>query len=147
MALVTKLGLDDVYKALKGQFREIRAQAVRIRNQAAAGPISFGTVGQYMTDLAASIEYCDAMIARFGGSTLAAYAQQQEESPAYAPSVEFATMRAAAIAVANHIAGALPANSAHTVTNYRVIEPTFSVAQTGTLRSLLDTLIGTLGAP
>lgn len=147
MALITKLGLDDVYKAIKGQFREIRAQAVRLRASAAAGPVSFSVVAQYMTDLASSIEYCDGMIARFGGAALATYAQQQEESPTYNPGTEYTAMRNAAVAVANHIAGALPANSAHTVTNYRVIEPTFSTAQTATLRGLLDTLIGTIGTP
>lgn len=147
MALISKLGLDDVYKALKGQFREVRAQAVRLRATAAAGPVSFGVVSQYMADLAASVEYCDAMIARFGGAALAAYAQQQEESPTYSPGTEYTAMRNAAIAVATHIASALPANSAHTVTNYRTVEPSFSTAQTATLRGLLDALIGTIGAP
>lgn len=147
MALITKLGLDDAYKALKGSFREIRARSVRLRTAAAAGSVSFTTVREFYEALYQQIAYCDSMIARFGGTVLQAYAREQEDSTTYAPASEYTAMKNAANAVLSHVASALPANSSHTVANGAVTEPTFTTAQTATLRGLLDTLIGTLDAP
>ncbi len=147
MALVASYGLDDVYKRLKGQWREIRAAALRLRTAAAAGPISFTTARDYFESLYAAIAFCDSEIAKFGGAVLSAYAQAQEDIDGYDPSAEYTAMRLAAEAVVNHITAALPPNSTHTVANGRVVEPTFSVAQTAALRSLLDTLIARIGAP
>lgn len=147
MPLITKLGLDDAYKALKGQFREIRAQALTLRTAAAAGPISFSTVREYFETLNRQITFCDAMAGRFNANALQAYAREQEDSVTYAPITEYNTMKAAAQAVINHITTVLPANSSHTISNGRVVEPSFTSVQTSTLRGLLDTLIGTLSAP
>lgn len=147
MALITKLGLDDVYKAIKGSFREIRARAVRLRTAAAAGSVSFTTVREFYEALYQQIAYCDSMIAKFGGTVLQAYAREQEDASNYVPSTEYAAMKTAANAVLSHVASAIPANSAHIVSNGLVVEPSFSTVQTATLRGLLDTLIGTLDAP
>ena len=80
---------------------------------------------------------------------LQAYARAQEDSTTYAPSTEYTAMKNAATAVLNHIATALPANSLHSVSNGLVTEPSFPSAAAGmqTLRKLLDTLVGTIGAP
>lgn len=147
MALITKLGLDDVYKALKGSFREIRARSVRLRTAAAAGSVSFTTVREFYEALYQQIAYCDSMIAKFGGTVLQTYAREQEDSTTYAPGTEYTAMKNAANAVLAYVATALPANSAHTVANGVVSEPAFTTTQTATLRGLLDTLIGTLDAP
>lgn len=147
MPLITKLGLDDVYKALKGSFREVRNRAVRLRASAAAGPVSFTTVREFYEALFSQIAYCDTLVAKFGGTVIQAYARAQEDSTTYAPSTEYTAMKTAANAVLSSIATAIPANSAHTVSNGLVVEPSFSTAQTATLRGLLDTLIGTLDAP
>lgn len=149
MPLITKLGLDDVYKALKGSFREIRARAVRLRAASAAGAVSFTTVREFYEALYAQIAYCETMVAKFGGPVIQAYARGQEDSTTYAPSTEYAAMRTAANAVLTHVATTLPANSAHSISNGVVVEPSFASAAPGmvTLRTLLDTLIGTLDAP
>lgn len=147
MALITRLGLDDVYKQLKGQWREIRIQAVRLRAAAAGGPVSFTQVREYFQTLSGQIAFCEASVAKFGAPVLQAYARAQEDSASYNPATEYAAMRTAANAVTAHIASALPANSAHTVSNGQVVEPSFTSAQTAALRALLDTLIGTLEAP
>ncbi len=147
MPLVTKLGLDDVYKALKGSFREIRARSVRLRTAAAAGSVSFTTVREFYEALYQQIAYCDTLIAKFGSTVLQAYAREQEDRTTYAPGTEYTAMKTAANAVLSHVATALPANSAHTVANGAVSEPTFTTVQTATLRGLLDTLIATLDAP
>lgn len=147
MALISKYGLDDVYKQLKGEFRSIRARAVQLRTQAAAGPVSFTTVREYLAGLTGSLAVMADRVARFDGATLAAYAVAQEATPGYNVSGDYAAMIAAANAVVTHISTAIPANSAHTVSAGQVVEPSFSTAQTATLRGLLDTLIGTIGAP
>ena len=147
MALITRLGLDDVYKQLKGSWREIRAQAARMRAAAAAGPVSFTQVREYYETLGAQITFCETAVAKFGAPVLQAYARAQEDSTTYNPATEYTVMRTAANAVTAHIATALPANSAHTVSNGRVVEPSFTIAQTATLRGLLDALIATLDAP
>lgn len=149
MALITKLGLDDVYKRLKGQWREIRAAAVRLRAVSAAGPVSFSAARDYYESLYSAIAFCDAEIAKFGGATLIAYARAQEDVADYDPATAYGQMTVAANAVLTHIAAALPANSAHTIEGGKVIEPAFPSAAQGmvTLRGLLDSLIGTIGAP
>lgn len=147
MPLITKPGLDDVYKALKQSFREIRNRALRLRAASAAGAVSFTTVREFYEALYAQIAYCETMIAKFGGPVLQAYARQQEDSTTYAPATEYTAMKNAANAVLSHVATALPANSAHTVASGAVNEPNFTSVQTATLRGLLDTLIGTLDAP
>jgi len=147
MPLISKFGLDDVYKQLKGEFRSIRARALTLRTQTAAGPVSFSTVRDYLSSLTGSLAVMSDRIARFGGDTLAAYAQAQEATPAYDVAAAYGAMVTAANAVVSHISTAIPTNSAHTVTNGTVVEPTFSTAQTATLRGLLDTLIGTIDAP
>ena len=145
--LITKLGLDDVYKALKGSFREIRARSIRMRNSAAAGPVSFTAVREFYEALHSQIAYCDSMAAKFPSAVLQAYARGQEDSAAYNPATEYNAMKTAASAVLAHVATALPANSAHTISNGVVNEPTFTTVQTTTLRGLLDTLTGALDAP
>ena len=147
MPLITKLSLDDVYKALKGAFRDVRNRAVRLRASTAAGPVSFTTVREFYEALYAQIAYCDTLVAKFGGTVIQAYAREQEDASNYAPSTEYAAMKTAANAVLSHVASAIPANSAHIVSNGLVVEPSFSTVQTATLRGLLDTLIGTLDAP
>lgn len=147
MPLISSLGLDDVYKHLKGQFREVRAASVRLRTAATAGSINFTTVRDYYENLYSNIVFCDTAIAKFGANVLQSYAREQEDSATYTPSTEYVAMKNAATAVLNHIATVLPANSTHTVSNGTVNEPTFSTTQTTTLRNLLDTLIGTIGAP
>lgn len=147
MPLISKLGLDDVYKAMKGSFREIRARSVRLRAAAAAGPVSFTAVREFYEALYQQIAYCDSLVAKFGGAVIQSYAREQEDSATYAPGTEYTTMKNAANAVLTHVAGAIPGNSAHTVANGVVVEPTFSVAQTATLRGLLDTLTATIDAP
>lgn len=147
MPLISSYGLDDVYKQLKGRWREIRAKAVILRTSSAAGPVTFSTVRDYYERLFDDIAFCEAMIAKFGASVLQAYARAQEDANTYNPATEYAAMRTAANAVLTHIATALPLNSAHTVSNGRVVEPSFTTVQTSTLRSLLDTLVGTIGAP
>lgn len=147
MPLISKFGLDDVYKQLKGECRQIRARSLQLRTQAAAGPVSFTTVRDYLSGLTGSLAIMSDRVARFGGATLAAYAQAQEATPAYDVAAAYSEMVAAANAVVTHISAAVPTNSAHTVVNGAVVEPTFSTAQTATLRGLLDTLIGTIDAP
>lgn len=147
MALITKLGLDDVYKALKGSFREIRARSVRMRTAAASGSVSFTTVREFYEALYSQIAYCDTLVAKFGSAVIQAYAREQEDASTYAPATEYNAMKAAANAVLANIATAIPANSSHTVANGLIVEPTFSSAQTATLRGLLDTLTATLDAP
>lgn len=147
MPLISKFGLDDVYKQLKGEFRTIRARAVTLRTQAAAGSVSFSTVRDYLSSLTSSLTVMSDRVARFGGETLAAYAQAQEATPAYDVAASYNAMVTAANAVVSHISAAIPTNSAHTVADGQVVEPTFSTAQTATLRTLLDTLIGTIDAP
>lgn len=147
MALISKFSLDDVYKQLKGEFRTIRARAVTLRTQAAAGPVSFSVVRDYLAGLTNSLVVMADRVARFDGATLANYAIAQEAVPGYAVATEYNAMVTAANAVVAHISTAIPANSAHTVSNGVTIEPQFSSAQTATLRALLDTLIGTIGAP
>lgn len=147
MALISKFSLDDVYKQLKGEFRSIRARAVQLRTQSAAGPVSFSAVRDYLSGLTGSLALMADRVARFDGTTLANYAIAQEATQGYNVAAEYGAMITAANAVVAHISTAIPANSAHTVTNGNVVEPSFSTAQTATLRGLLDTLIGTVGAP
>lgn len=147
MALITRYGLDDVYKQLKGRWRDIRAKAVTLRAAAAAGPVLFSSIREHYERLYDDLAFCEAAIAKFGASTLQAYARAQEDSSAYNPATEYAAMRTAANAILAHIASALPANSAHTISGGRVNEPAFTTTQTAILRGLLDTLIGTLDAP
>jgi L-fucose isomerase-like protein len=147
MALISKFSLDDVYKQLKGEFRAIRHRSLSLRNASAAGPISFSTVRDYLSSLTGSLAVMSDRVTRFGAETLAAYAQAQEAVPAYDVAAEYNAMVTAANAVVSHISAAIPTNSAHTVTDGQVVEPTFSTAQTATLRGLLDTLVGTIGAP
>jgi hypothetical protein len=147
MALISKFSLDDVYKQLKGEFRQIRARAVQLRTQAAAGPVSFSAVRDYLASLSGSLTLMNDRVSRFGGATLAAYAQAQEDVTGYDVAAAYSAMVTAANAVVSHISTAIPTNSAHTVANGQVVEPTFSTAQTATLRTLLDTLIGTIDAP
>lgn len=147
MALISKFSLDDVYKQLKSQFREVRSNSVRLRTEAAAGPVSFSRITSYLAFITDSIVLCDERIARFGATALANYAKAQEDDANYNPATEYAAMKAAAQAVASHISTAIPANSAHSVVNGKTVEPNFSSAQTATLRGLLDALIGTIGAP
>jgi L-fucose isomerase-like protein len=147
MPLISKFSLDDVYKQIKGEFRSIRANSLRLRTAAAAGPVSFSVVRDYLSSLTGSLAVMSDRVTRFGAETLAAYAQAQEAVPAYDVATEYNAMVTAANAVVTHISAAIPTNSAHTVTNGQVVEPTFSTAQTATLRALLDTLVGTIGAP
>lgn len=147
MPLITRYALDDVYKQLKGQWREVRAQAVRLRASAAAGPVSFSDIREYFETLGSQIAFCETTVAKFGAPVLQAYARAQEDSSTYNPATEYSAMRTAANAVLAHITTALPANSAHTISAGRVNEPAFTTVQTATLRGLLDTLIGTLDAP
>lgn len=147
MPLISKYSLDDVYKQMKGEFRAIRARSIQLRSQAAAGPVSFSTIREYLAGLTGSLGLMADRVARFDGPTLAAYAIAQEATPGYDVAADYAAMVNAANAVVTHISAAIPANSAHTVSNGQVIEPSFSSAQTATLRGLLDTLIGTIGAP
>jgi len=147
MPLISKFGLDDVYKQLKGEFRSIRTRAAQLRAQAAAGPVSFTIIKEYLSGLSGSLSLSDERIKRFGATTLAAYAVAQEDDRNYNIATEYAAMVAAANAVIAHISTAIPANSSHTVAGGQVVEPSFSTAQTATLRNLLDTLIGTIGAP
>jgi hypothetical protein len=147
MPLISKFSLDDVYKQLKSQFRELRSNSLRLRTEAAAGPVAFSRVSAYLAFVTDSLTLCDERLARFGSAALATYAKAQEDNQNYNPTADYAAMKTAALAVASHITGAIPANSAHTVANGRTVEPTFSTAQTATLRTLLDTLIGTIEAP
>lgn len=147
MPLISKFSLDDVYKQLKSQFRELRSNSARLRTEAASGPVSFSRVAGYLAFVTDSIALCDERLARFGGTAIADYAKAQEADPTYNPAAEYNAMKAAAQAVTSHIATAIPANSAHTVVNGRTVEPSFTSAQTATLRGLLDTLVGTIGAP
>lgn len=147
MPLISKFSLDDVYKQLKGEFRSIRARASQLRTQSAAGPVSFSTVRDYLSSLTGSLATMSDRINRFGAQTLADYAKAQEDNAAYNVAADYNAMVTAANAVVTHISTAIPTNSAHTVTNGQVVEPTFSTAQTTTLRTLLDTLVGTIGAP
>lgn len=147
MPLISKFSLDDVYKQLKGEFRVIRARSLQLRTQAAAGLVSFSAVRDYLSNLTGSLAIMNDRVTRFGGETLAAYAKAQEADPAYDVAASYNAMVTAANAVVSHISTAIPANSAHTVVNGAVVEPTFSTAQTATLRGLLDTLVGTIGAP
>lgn len=144
MPLISKFSLDDVYKQLKGEFRQIRARASQLRTQAAAGPVSFSAVRDYLASLSGSLTLMSDRVSRFGGATLAAYAQAQEDVAEYDVAAAYSAMVAAANAVVSHISAAIPSNSAHTVSNGQVVEPTFSTAQTATLRGLLDTLTGTI---
>jgi hypothetical protein len=147
MALISKFSLDDVYKQLKSQFRELRSNSLRLRAEAAAGPVSFSRVSAYLAFVTDSIALCDERLARFGGTAIADYAKAQEDDLTYDPATEYGAMKTAARAVTTHITTAIPANSAHTVVNGKTVEPSFSTAQTATLRALLDTLVGTIGAP
>lgn len=145
--LISKFSIDDVYKQLKSQFREIRSNSARLRAESASGPISFSRVTGYLAFVTDAIALCEERIARFGASALANYAKIQEDDVNYNPATEYNTMKTAAQAVINHISVAIPANSAHTVANGRTVEPSFTSAQTAALRGLLDTLVGTIGAP
>ena len=145
--LISKFSLDDFYKQLKSQFRELRANSLRLRSECAAGPVSFSRVSGYLAFVTDSIALCDERLTRFGATALANYAKSQEDDVNYNPSADYNTMKTAANAVANYITLAIPSNSNHTVVNGRAVEPSFSVAQTATLRTLLDTLVGTIGAP
>lgn len=149
MALISKFGVDDVYKQLKGEFRSVRARSVQLRAQSAAGPISFSTVREYFATLTGSIALMSDRVSRFGASTLIAYAVAQEDVQGYNVAADYAAMINAANAVVDHISSALPPNSVHAISNGQVIEPTFptDAAAMVTLRSLLNSLIGTIGAP
>ena len=147
MALFTGDSVDDVYKKLRGRWREIRQASVNLRANAAAGPVSFTDVRNYYERIFSELAGCETLVTKFDAATLQDYARAQQANPTYNPAAEYGAMRAATNAVLTHIATALPANSAHTVSNGRVTEPSFSTVQTATLRGLLDTLIGTLGAP
>ncbi len=147
MPLISKFSLDDVYKQIKSEFRTIRARSLSLRNASASGPVSFSVVRDYLSSLTGSLAVMSDRVTRFGGETLAAYAQAQEAVPAYDVAAEYNAMVTAANAVVSHISAAIPTNSAHAVLNGAVVEPIFSTEQTATLRTLLDTLVGTIGAP
>lgn len=147
MAWITRHSVDDVYKQINGEMRTIRSRALALRTQAAAGPVSFTTISAYLGGLTDSLALVADRVARYDAATLAAYAKSQHASADYNPAQEYAAVVTAANAVATHISLAIPANSAHSVTGGQVVEPSFSTAQTAALRALLDTLIGTIGAP
>lgn len=147
MALISKFGIDDVYKQLKDRFRAIRSQSVALNSAASAGNMSFSVLAEYMRFLSSTITTCDERIARYSGAALEAYARDQEESASYDPATEYAAMKSAAQAVISTLTTALPANSSHTVSNGVVVEPTFTPAQTASLRTQLTALVATIGAP
>lgn len=147
MAWITKYSVDDVYKQINGEMRTIRGRAVALRAQAAAGPISFSTVSAYLGGLTDSLAVLADRVGRYEAATLAAYAKSQHADANYNPATEYTAVVSAANAVASHIAAAIPANSAHSVVNGKTVEPSFSTAQTATLRGLLDALVATIGAP
>lgn len=147
MAWITKYSVDDVYKQINGEMRAIRARAVALRDQAAAGPVSFTTVANYLAGLTDSLAVLADRVSRYDAATLAAYAKAQHAIADYNPATEYTTVVGAANAVVTHIASAIPANSAHSVVGGKTVEPTFSTAQTATLRTLLAALIAAIGAP
>lgn len=147
MPLISKYSIDDVYKQLKGEFRTIRGKAAQLRALAASGPVSFSTVREYLSGLTGSLALINERITRFSSASLANYAKAQEDVANYDVVADFNTMITAANAVVTHISLAIPANSAHTVSSGQVVEPSFTSAQTANLRNLLDTLVGTIGAP
>lgn len=147
MVWITRFSVDDVYKQINGEMRTIRSRAESLRTQAAAGPVSFTTIANYLGGLTDSLAVLADRVARYDAATLAAYAKSQHANPDYNPATEYAAVLTAANAVAAHISAAIPANSAHTVVNGKTVEPSFSTAQTATLRGLLQSLVGTIGAP
>jgi len=147
MALISKFGIDDVYKQLKDRFRRIRAETAALSASAAAGNVSFSTITGYMAELAAAIEVCDQKIALYSGGAIEDYARAQEELPSYTPGADYSSMKSAAQTVLQTISDAVPQNSAFTVVNNRAVEPVFTPAQTATLRTQLDALVATIAAP
>jgi len=147
MALISKFGVDDVYKQLKDKFRQLRAQTERLNSASAAGSVSFSTVAEYLNFITNAISVCDNRIARYGSTTLRDYARAQEEDATYEPATEYESMKSAAQTVITTLTNAVPNNSAHTVSNGTVVEPSFTTAQLATLRTQLTALIATIGAP
>lgn len=149
MAVISKLGIDDVYKAIKGQYRELRADAIRLRDASAGGAVSFSTVRDYFQTTTSRLAYLEGMVSRYSAAALQAYARAQEEVATYNPAAEYAALTKAITNTLSHIATALPANSAHTVSNGQVVEPSFPTAAPGmqTLRTLLNALIAAIDPP
>ena len=79
MALISSFAVDDVYKQIKGQFRQIRQQSAAFNTAAAAGPISFTAVRGYLESLGGAIAFCDERIARYSAGVLQAYARAQDD--------------------------------------------------------------------
>lgn len=144
MAAISKYGLDDIYKQIKGEYRNIRDGAVAIVTEANAGPVSFSRITNYMENLKSSITTLQVKSTKFSPATLAKYAQQQEDVPTYDPIKEYNAVVTAANNVINHIAQAVPTNSAHSVVDAKVVEPIFNKLQTAELRNLLNILVATI---
>lgn len=147
MAWITKHSVDDVYKQINGEMRTLRMRAVTLRDQAAAGPVTFTTISTYLAGLTDSLALLADRVSRYDAATLAAYAKSQHAKADYDPAAEYVAVVTAANAVSAHISAAIPANSAHTVVNGKTVEPSFTTVQTATLRTLLATLIATVDAP
>ena len=147
MALISKYAVDDVYKQLKDRFRAIRSQTVALNAASAAGNVSFSQVAEYLNFMTNAIATCDERIARYGSTTLRDYARAQEEDSTYSPATEYAAMKSAAQTVITTLTNAIPNNSAHTVSNGTVVEPSFTSAQLATLRTQLTALVATIAAP
>jgi hypothetical protein len=147
----TQIKTDALTEVKQGAVRA-KALATQLRNAMAAGNTSAQTILNLLLQVKTLIDRWGALAATPG---LAAYAQDQENDPAYDVAAEFTAMRSALVAVRDRIINDLPtatapAGAVGRIAVYTIdatgalIADAFTPAQTVNLRADLDAFIATI---
>lgn len=137
--------LDDVYRSILVQARDIKSRTQSIRAQSAAGAISSEIIIEWYLRVQGDRSSIVSLVSTPG---LPEYAQLQSNSESYDVSAEYTAMLAQIDASLTWVVNNFPASGGFTQSHSFVsgvyTARTFSTASLATFRTVLDALIATI---
>lgn len=139
--------LGQAYDAVRAVAGAIKREAQTLHDQCAAGDVEAWRIAQYCESLSNSRDRLAALAAIPG---LGAYAQAQENDPAYDVAAEYATMRDAIDATRTWIVANFPKDASGYLQAFqftaqaKLARRALTTAQTAGLRTTLQSLIATI---
>jgi hypothetical protein len=139
-------GLGKAYTKAQNEAIRVKAFATQARNALIAGTVSANAVMQIMTNMKSSIEVWDSVSSLAG---IGAYADNEENDPAYDVAAEFTSMRAEAVTVRDWVITNFPASGGFIQKDTLEVDGAITVrqftpAQTTGLQTALADLIAAI---
>lgn len=148
MPVKTSKTLAELRDEASRIFTSIQGDSQFVRNRCVAGPCEYLRLVDLMSKLNTNIEAYNTLLTLPNvGSELVQYFQEEYADPTYNVGTQAAAMIAQAEIVRDEILTLLPKSNpgdyclAQTISNYSLVDRTFSTAQTAAIVSEIDTLL------